>query len=311
MERHSLEALERRCQKPDHRRIGNWMARRISRPAALRVTAVLAPWGVSANAVTLLAWGVAAAAAAALGWGTPLGWLLGALLLELWYLLDHVDGQLARLRAAASLDGAQLDYLMHHTVDLLVPAGAGLGLFAATAEPWWLVAGLVWGVALQLIMLQHDARYRSFLARLQQLRGRLEVHGRACGGPQPQPPVPRRPLRLAAWIARKLCETHVLMNLLLAAAVVQWLLGDDGLWTGRALVAILAPTAVAVALWTLVRSQRGGSCEREFAAWFRVPAGHELVYRDGRWNVEEGENSEDASCKIGRQYEGPAMTRKE
>ena len=58
------------------------------------------------------------------GLGLACGWIVAAGLLQLWYLLDHVDGQLARLRGTASLDGVQLDFLMHHTVNLLVPLGA-------------------------------------------------------------------------------------------------------------------------------------------------------------------------------------------
>lgn len=214
MQRPSLAELERRCQKPDHRRVGNWMARRISRPAALRITRCIAPWAVSANAATLVAWACGAAAAAALAWGTLGGWLLGAGLLQLWYLLDHVDGQLARLRGTASLDGVQLDYLMHHTINLLVPLGIGLGLFARSAEPLWLLGGLVWGLALLLITLRHDARYKAFVRRLKRVRGQLHVCGGGGGRPEVQPPVPRHPLRLAAWTARKACETHVITNLL-------------------------------------------------------------------------------------------------
>ncbi|MBN2295071.1 MAG: hypothetical protein JXM70_21765, partial [Pirellulales bacterium] len=95
MGRPSLEELERICQKPDHRRLGNWMARRLSRPTALRVTWLIVPWGISANAATLLAWAVGMASAAAFAMGSPGWWLLAAALLQLWYLLDHVDGQLA------------------------------------------------------------------------------------------------------------------------------------------------------------------------------------------------------------------------
>jgi phosphatidylglycerophosphate synthase len=304
MTRPTLAELERRCQKPDYRQVGTWMARRISRPAALRITAVVAPWGVSAAAATLSAWGLATAAACVLGWGTPSAWLVAALLLQLWYLLDHVDGQLARLYGTASLDGAQLDYLMHHTVNLLVPVGAGFGLFVHTTEAWWLVAGLVWGVSLLLITLRHDAGYRSFIARLQQLHGRLEVRGGATWGTfstcrrdgdestlcaesngtlQTCPTI----VRLSARLARKACEIHVVMNLLLLVALVQCLVGDAGLWAGRAFVAMSASLAVAVAFWSLARSQAAGHCEQEFAAWFRVPPGHVLLYRDGRWHVQE------------------------
>jgi phosphatidylglycerophosphate synthase len=294
MHRIPLQELERRCQKPDHRRLGNWMARRITRPAALRITWVVAPWGVSANAATLLAWACGAAAAAALGWGTTAGWLTAAGLLQLWYLLDHVDGQLARLRGTASLDGVQLDYLMHHTIHLLVPLGIGFGLFVRCVEPLWLLGGLLWGLALLLITLHHDARYKAFVQRLKRIRGRLHVDGGAGARPTAQPPLPRRVLPLAARTARKACEMHVVMNVLSVVAVAGWLLGDTELLIGRAYLGLMTPTAVAVAVWTIVRSQRSQSAEREFAAWYRVPPGHDLVFSDGWWLVRPSEHGQAA-----------------
>ncbi|HJT30508.1 MAG TPA: CDP-alcohol phosphatidyltransferase family protein, partial [Pirellulales bacterium] len=177
MNRPSLAELEVRCQKPDHRRLGNWMARRISRPAALRITWIVHPWGVSAHAMTVAALACAIAAAVAFARGDVAGWLAGAALLQLWYLLDHVDGQLARLHGAATLDGMQLDYLMHHVVNLVIPWGAGFGLMQATGTTAWLIAGLVWSLGLLLLGLVNDARYKSFMGRLEQLEGPLIVLG--------------------------------------------------------------------------------------------------------------------------------------
>jgi len=293
MQRPSLTELERRCQKPDHRSVGNWMARRVSRPAALRITRCIAPWGVSANAATLAAWACGAAAAAAFAWGTLWGWLLGAGLLQLWYLLDHIDGQLARLRGTASLDGVQLDYLMHHTINLLVPLGIGLGLFARSAEPLWLLGGLVWGLALLSITLWHDARYKAFVGRLKRVRGQLHVCGGGGGRPEVQPPVPRNPLRLAAWTARKACESHVIMNLLGVVAIGQLLAGDADLLTGRFYLGVMAPLAAITAAWTIGRSQRAGEAEREFAAWYQVPPGCELAFDNGWWVVENKESGQE------------------
>lgn len=139
------EAFSERCQKPGYRRIGNWFARRVSRPLALHVTWILLPTGISAHAVTFVAWTCTVAAAVAFGCGGNIGWLAGAGLLQLWYLLDHVDGQIARYRERESLDGVQLDYLMHHTVDILIPCGLGFGLFQANDSRGWLVAGLTLG----------------------------------------------------------------------------------------------------------------------------------------------------------------------
>lgn len=304
-----LREMERLCQKPDHRRLGTWMARRIARPAALRVTWLVAPWGVTANMATLAAWAAAFGAAACLAWGSALGWLLAAVMLQLWYLLDHVDGQLARLRGTASLDGVQLDYLMHHTVNLLVPAGAGFGMFAATAKTEWLFAGFAWGVGLLLVTLHHDARYKAFVERLKRVRGRLEVLG---GGPyrdETPPRVPRGPLRLPAWIARKSCEMHVAMNVIAVIALLQWLPGGGGFFAARAYLAAMAAAAPAVAVWSLARSQHRQWAEQEFAAWYQPGEGRELVFRDGWWLVEDagacpesqgGASSAASPCRAGQ-----------
>jgi hypothetical protein len=334
MKRIPLAELERLCQKPDHRRQGNWMARRVSRPAALRITRVIAPWGISANLATLVAWATGVAAAAAFAWGTVWGWVLGGALLQLWYLLDHVDGQLARLRGTASLDGVQLDYLMHHTINLLLPLGVGCGLFAATAQPLWAAGGLLWAISALLITLHHDARYKAFIQRLKRVRGELHVHGGGgegdCKGDwwsagtdarrwsrrsrqislgarsaRPQPPgvqlqPPRRLLRLVAWTARKACEIHVVLNVLALIALGQLLVGDWQLLIGRVYLALIAPTAAAVAAWTIFRSQQSGSVEREFAAWFRVPPGHELVFGEGWWTVRPAQDEEAGEMTQGK-----------
>lgn len=283
------------------------MARRISRPAALRLTQIAVAWGLSANQATLLAWVCGVAAAAAFGWGTVAGWLLGAGLLQLWYLLDHVDGQLARLRGTASLDGAGLDYLMHHTINLLVPLGVGYGLFARRGEPLWLLVGLVWGVSLLLATLQHDVRYKAFVRRLKRLRGTLEVHGGGGGRPTAQPPVPRSPLRLTAWTARKACEIHVIMNALALLALGQFVLADTSLLAGRIYLVAMAPIAAAVTAFSIARSQWSQSAEHEFAAWYRVPDDCELTFSDGWWLVEpreEADRPEDRESAADAQGQG-------
>ena len=300
--------FERRCQKPDHRRIGNWMARRISRPVALRITWVIAPWGISANMATCAAWASAVAAFLALAWGTVDGWLAAAALLQIWYLLDHVDGQLARFHGTASLDGVQLDYLMHHTVNLLVPIGVGAGLFAHTSQPLYLFSGLAWGMSLLLLALQHDTRYKAFIKRLKRLKGELKVVGGGGGRPQPQAPVPRQSRRLAAWTARKACETHVMINLILLIALCQWAFLDTRLLTARGYLAIMAPLGIAVAGWSIFRSQMRQTAEREFAQWFQVAPGSDLVFSDGWWIVEPPESGVYTSHKEtaeDRQEESP------
>ena len=97
-------------------------------------------------------------------------------------------------------------------------------------------------------------------------------------------------MRLLAWTARKACEMHVVLNVLALVALGQLLAGDGQLLIGRVYLALMAPTAAAVAAWTIFRSQRSGSAELEFAAWFHVPPGHELVFSEGWWTVEPAED---------------------
>ena len=285
MKRLPLKHLQRICQKPDHRRIGNLYARRVARPLALRVTWVVLPWGISAHAMTLAAWLVAIAAAIAFGWGTVGGWLLGAGLLQLWYLLDHVDGQLARAHGTASLDGVQLDYLMHHTVNLVLPVGIGMGLFVRRLEPLWLAMGFVWGTAALLLRLRHDATCKAFFQRFKRLRGTLEVVGG--GGGRPIPPVspPHEPRRFAVWCAHKLSEIHVVINALTVIAITHWALEDRSLSVGAIYTAMMATLVFALLVATLVRSLVRQEAEQQFAAWFRPPRGCNLVYNDGWWEL--------------------------
>jgi hypothetical protein len=288
---HTITEFERRCQKPDHRRVGNWMARRVARPLALRVTRLVIPLGISAHAMTLIAWATGIAAAVAFGFGTASAWLVGAGMLQLWYLFDHVDGQLARYHRRESLDGAALDYVMHHAINLLVPFGLGWGAAVQTGQQAWIIVGLGCGAGLLLIGLVHDSRYKAIFKRLKRLEGELRVTGGADGRPTPQPAMPRSPVRLLAWTARKACEIHVVMNLVTLVALSQcillWTLEYDGSAIGRWYLAGLAACATLVAAAGLLRGLKQEAAEREFAAWFAPPPGSTLELVDGWWQVKE------------------------
>lgn len=283
--RPTLAELERRCQKPEHRLIGSWMARHVARPSALRITWLIAPYGVSAHAVTLLAWGVGLAATAQFGIGSPVAWLCGAITLQLWYLLDHVDGQLARWHGVASLDGVQLDYLMHHTLNLLVPVGLGYGASRIANGDLWLAVSLLWGVAALLNGLLHDARYKAFVQRLKRVRGELVVRGGRGSRPTIQPSMPRSPFRFIAWALQKTSEPPVTMNLITGVAAAIWLLPSSSHFISGAFIGAMSVANCTTMLARLWKSQRASAAETEFAAWFAPPADSSLVFRDGWWHV--------------------------
>lgn len=278
-----------RCQKPDHDRIGSWMARKVSRPAALRITWVVARWGVSAHAATLCAWSVAMAGVVASGWGTTAGWLTAVVLWQTWYLLDHVDGQLARWHGAVSLDGAALDYLMHHAVQLLLPCGVGWGLSTHTGAPGWLLVGGVWGVTRLLAGLQEDTQFKAFEQRWKRLVGTVQLVGGAGGRPLPHDPPRGSWLRLLVWTLRKGCETHVAMNALTALALTATV-AENLAWLMLAVyTAAMAVLSTVFFGKDLRRGLREERVERAFSQWFQPCHGEEITYANGWWRTEPRE----------------------
>jgi hypothetical protein len=276
----------RRALKPEANRLGTWTARRWGRPVALRVTRVVEPLGMRAHQATAAAALAALAAIGLLGVGTWWSWLAAALLLHAWYVLDHVDGQLARLNRTASLDGTMLDYAMHHSWNVLVPLACGFGLARAHGQLLWCLAGAAWGWGALLVGIRHDVRYKAFIQRLKLVHGELRVVGGGGGRPQPGMPPAGGLRRRATWLAHKMLEQHVVVGTLTVVALAWTFFGETGRLITGCYVAAMALPAMAAGLGLLVRSAAREEAEREFAAWFQPPPEQALVHRDGWWHVE-------------------------
>ena len=99
----SLKDLNNIVQKPDYKTKGNWMARNITRDMAVPLTWLFLHTRITANQITLLSLLVGLSASVAFVFFSKVNIFIGALLLQTWYLLDHVDGQVARYRKQQSL----------------------------------------------------------------------------------------------------------------------------------------------------------------------------------------------------------------
>jgi hypothetical protein len=268
-ERPTLAELRARVHKDRHREIGNWLARTIGRRSAVYGTWLAVRLGASAHQVTVAAMLVSAASAVAIGTGTRAGFVGGIALAHLAFWLDHVDGQVARWRRTASLDGVYLDYLMHHAIPLLQGFGLGYGLAARTGDLCWSVAGFAIGVGWLFLGLHNDCRYKAAFQRLKRESGSFRVDGGSGGRPAPPARWPRSGRGRITWPAFKVCEPHAVLLALTGLAAVAliapsiWL----PLWkAGLVGMAVLAPTlAIGRAARTVVRS----GVEEEFRQWFR------------------------------------------
>jgi phosphatidylglycerophosphate synthase len=79
------------------------------------------------------------------------GWAVrvtGALLLQLSYILDFVDGEVARLTQRQSLLGPFLDLIGHGLIKVSLPLAVGAAAASMTGVPLYLLAGGLGGVAI-------------------------------------------------------------------------------------------------------------------------------------------------------------------
>ncbi len=225
--------------------------------------------GLSAHQVTLAALVASLAGAMAIGTGARAGFVLGVLLSHLAFWLDHVDGQVARWRGSACLDGVYFDYVMHHLSNLALGFSLGFGLACRTGQPAWSIAGFGIATGWTLLGLHNDCRYKAFFQRLKSVSESYVVAGGSGGRPAPPASWPKSGIGRLSWPLYKLCEPHVVLVMITGLAIlallapVLWL---EGWRAGTLLMAVLAPLLGAA---RVARSIKRGSAEIEFSRWFR------------------------------------------
>jgi hypothetical protein len=96
--------------------------------------------GLTPNAVTAVSMTIGVLAAAAFALGTRLGLVAGALLLQLAFTADCVDGQLARYTRTFSKLGAWLDSMLDRAKEYVVFAGLALGASRFGGDEVWALA---------------------------------------------------------------------------------------------------------------------------------------------------------------------------
>ena len=115
----------------------------VARPLAAVVIVPLARTRVTPNQITLVTLPVFLAGAALIafrpGWGALCA---GVGILELSYVLDCADGQLARLKGTSSPVGAHLDFLMDELKAFALVAAVAVRLWRPAHEARWLLEGL-------------------------------------------------------------------------------------------------------------------------------------------------------------------------
>ena len=132
-------------------------------PYSKYVARFAARCGWSPNAVTTLSLAIGAVAAASFAVGNRASLVVGAVLLQISFTVDCVDGQLARYTRTFSNLGAWLDSVSDRGKEYLVYAGLAVGATRGFGDDVWTLAA----AALTLQTVRHTADF-SFAARRHQ-----------------------------------------------------------------------------------------------------------------------------------------------
>lgn len=189
----------------------------LARPLAAPLVVLFARTRATPNQISFLSMatmiGALGLLAALPGWP---GLLLGVVGLELSYVLDKVDGQLARVTGRASPIGAELDFLMDEFKAYLLVAAisgrwwlhGGAGHAAGTALPLWvgLATLVIVGSALSYTRFMRGAAY------VEATGGQPVGHGEAGGRARQQ----TGPLRWITWGVRAISQYPVTLPIFAA-----------------------------------------------------------------------------------------------
>lgn len=222
----SFKELSEICQKPHYKTRGNWMVRHLLRDAALPITWVLLHTPVTANQVTLLAILVGLVGNFYLSVLSHSSLFVAALLLQLWYLLDHVDGQIARYRKTASLTGRFYDFLMHHMIHATVFFPWGWFLWQETEESYYLILGFIMSMMITLFNMLPDIVYKAYIEKVQK-EPHIKLKERISEWDVNPKKSKQSLFKKGYAFIHKSCEMHVMMNLLTLCGAIQCFLLRD------------------------------------------------------------------------------------
>ncbi|MEZ4459745.1 MAG: CDP-alcohol phosphatidyltransferase family protein [bacterium] len=166
----------------------------VARPIAAVLVALLRRTPLTPNQVTILGVVVfGAMAAPALLMPTPVGFVVTALVIQLAYIFDCADGQLARLKGMTSEVGAYFDFLIDEFKALFLVVILAVRQWMVAGDDRWLFLGLYGAVAVSV------ATSLTGFVRRKEYTG-VEVKP---GASAKQPEMPKNPVKLALWLVQR------------------------------------------------------------------------------------------------------------
>jgi len=152
----TIKELREICQAP-RKGTDDWHKKYISRKISIYITWLLLHTPIRANGATsLFAFSGIIAGVIFLG-GTSLSFFAGAMMLQLWYTMDMVDGEVARYRGEGGATGRFFDIIVHHMVHPFAFAAMGFGLYRQYGKISIFILGLLAGYSVMMLAVILDA----------------------------------------------------------------------------------------------------------------------------------------------------------
>jgi 1L-myo-inositol 1-phosphate cytidylyltransferase / CDP-L-myo-inositol myo-inositolphosphotransferase len=118
------------------------IVRSINRVLARPFTGFFIRSALHPNQITLLSASSGAAAALLFCLGTKAGFISGAALFELFYILDNCDGEVARAKGLSTKFGSWLDTSVDYCAHVAAFGGIAFGIYRTTQSPLIFIAGV-------------------------------------------------------------------------------------------------------------------------------------------------------------------------
>ena len=174
----SIKTLREICQAP-RREVDNWRIKHIARKPSIYITWVLLHTPITATGATFLFLLTGLIASAIFIFGTRYAFLTGSILLQLWYIMDMVDGEIARYKKQTSQTGIYFECIVHYIVHFFVFISIGLGLYRHYTDPSMLLASILAGYSVCMITASSDVfdavLYQKICRGLQKSSGTANV----------------------------------------------------------------------------------------------------------------------------------------
>ena len=146
----------------------------------------------------------------------PIYFFMGALILELYYIIDAVDGQLARYKKLSSMTGGYFDYVSNYIVHPCVFFCIGLGLVRHSGDILPIVFAFSASVSVSLISIFSECKYNVFVTAIKKASS---VKIKKTVGEQKNAQKLSL-LRYLFSLLHKLCTYPTMMNILVIVSVL-------------------------------------------------------------------------------------------